>query len=60
MKTYTGTVVYSIFHDVTVTVPDDADRDDIEFAILEYFDQHDLKSKPEDTHANVFDVEEAK
>jgi hypothetical protein len=58
MKTYTGTVVYSIFHDVTVEVSDDASRKDIELAIQKYFYDHDLKSKSKDIHASVFDVEE--
>ena len=58
MKTYTGTVVYSIHHEVTVTVADDASRKDIESAMLKYFEEHDLKNKPNDFYVDVFDIED--
>lgn len=60
MKTYTGTVILRLYHQVTVELPDDADKDDIEQAMLEYYDLNNCKDHAEETDAEVFDIEEVK
>ena len=58
MKTYSGTVVLRLYHQVTVQVPDDADKDAIEEMMFEYYDLNDCRDRPEDTNAEVLDLEE--
>ena len=58
MKTYTGTVVLRLYHEVTVQVPDGADRDEIEQAMFEYYDLNNCKDQPEQTDAELLDLEE--
>ena len=58
MKTYSGTVVCKLYREVFIEVADDADKDDIEYAMIMYF--HDNNLKPEDIETEVFDIEEVK
>ena len=58
MKTYTGTVVLMFYHDVTVQVPDEADRDEIEYAMFEYYDLNNCISQPEAMESELLDLEE--
>ena len=58
MKTYTGTVVLRLYHEITIQVPDDADRDDIEQAMFEYYDLNNCRDHPEETDAELLDLEE--
>ena len=58
MKTYSGTVICKLYREVFVEVEDDADEDDIEYAMIKHF--HDNNLKPEDMDTEVFDIEEVK
>jgi ribosomal protein L23 len=58
MKTYTGTVVCKLYREVIIEVEDDASKDNIEYAMAEYFHSHNLK--PEDMDTEVWDIEEVK
>jgi len=58
MKTYTGTVVLRLYHEVTIQVPDDADRDDIEQAMFEYYDLNNCIAQPEAMESELLDLEE--
>jgi hypothetical protein len=58
MKTYTGTVVLRLYHEVTVQVPDEADRDEIEQEMFEYYDLNNCRDHPEHTDAELLDLEE--
>jgi hypothetical protein len=58
MKTYTGTVVLRLYHQVTVQVADDADRDVIEQEMFEYYDLNNCRDHPEETNAELLDLEE--
>ena len=58
MKTYSGTVVCKLYREVFIEVADEADKDDIEYAMIMYF--HDNNLNPEDMETEVFDIEEVK
>jgi hypothetical protein len=58
MKTYTGTVVCKLYREVIIEVEDDTSKDNIEYAMAEYFHSHNLK--PEDMDTEVWDIEEVK
>jgi len=58
MKTYTGTVVCKLYREVIIEVEDDASKDNIEYAMAEYFHNNNLK--PDDTDTEVWDIEEVK
>ena len=58
MKTYSGTVVLRLYHEVTVQVADGAERDEIEQAMFEYYDLNNCRDHPEQTDAELLDLEE--
>jgi hypothetical protein len=56
MKTYTGTVVCKLYREVTIEVEDGTEKDDIEYAMIQHFHDHNLK--PEDMETEVENIEQ--
>jgi hypothetical protein len=56
MKTYSGTVVCKIYREVTIEVEDGTEKDNIEYAMIQHFHDHNLK--PEDMETEVWDIEQ--
>jgi len=56
MKTYTGTVVCKLYREVTVEVEDGTEKDNIEYAMIQHFHNHNYK--PTDMDTEVWDIEE--
>jgi hypothetical protein len=56
MKTYSGTVVCKLYREVTIEVEDGTEKDNIEYAMIQHFHDHNLK--PEDMETEVENIEE--
>jgi len=56
MKTYSGIVVCKLYREVTIEVEDGTEKDDIEYAMIQHFHDHNLK--PEDMETEVENIEQ--